>query len=279
MTRTLSILLLSLIALPRLASAAGAERRSVALLEFRQDVGAYPDIGERVAKRLAALAALRVVGPTEARQKAGSEVDAFVARCAGNARCVGALGKRLGVNEVILVGLSSLGDVIVQISRVDSESRQVLSNVGATLAQGATLTDAQVDEWLHKLVPAEAFVRYGWLRIRSNQDGADVFLNTQPRGRTPLPGPIQVGAPSTQSVRVSKKGYVDFRAELQVPPEAIIQVNAELPLRPRPVVPLYRKWWFWTALVVGVAAVAGVTAGAVVITQRNSDTIPAVVHW
>ena len=73
MTRAVIVLLVLGIGLalgPRLARAGDAPRRSVAVLEFRQDVSAYPDLGDRMAKRLAPLAALRVVGPNEARQKA-----------------------------------------------------------------------------------------------------------------------------------------------------------------------------------------------------------------
>jgi hypothetical protein len=273
------VLALGLLLVGTTPAAADEPRRSIAVLEFRQEVSTFPDLGERMARRLTAKTSVTVMGPTAARHKAGAEVDAFVARCAGNARCVGALGKRLGVSEVILVGLTSLGDVIVQISRVDSESRQVLSTVGATLAATATLADDQVDEWLRKLLPAEVFRRYGYLQVRSNRDGAEVHLNARAVGRTPLPGRLRVPAPSTQNVRVSKPGYVDFRADLQVPPESTILVNADLPPVPPRVVPLYRRWWFWTALAAGAAVIAGTAAGIGMATRGGADTVPAVLRW
>jgi hypothetical protein len=268
------LLLLSLLA-PRLAMA--AERQSVAVLEFRQDVSAFPDLGERLARRLSALTGLRVVGLTEARQKLGSEVDGVVARCLGNPRCVGAIGARLGVHEVILVGLSSLGDVIVQFSRVVTSSGLILSSVGHSAPETSTLDDAQLDGFLRRLLPSEVFVRYGLVRVKSNRAQAVVYLDGRAVGATPMKGPIRVEAPSTHDIRVSRPGYVDFSARLHVPPEASILVNAHLPPLPRRTTSIVRRWWFWTAIVAGAAVIAATAVGASVGLQR--DSVPAIVRW
>lgn len=258
---------------------AAPDKRSVAVLEFRQDVSALPGLTEQMATRIGKLTGLRVVGPVEARQKLGTLLDSFVARCQGEPRCVGAIGSRLGVAEVILIGMSSLGDVIVQISRIDASTRAVLTSVAHTMAADGSLAPATLDTWIRKLLPPKDFLRYGFIEISSNQPGASVLLDSAPKGETPLPGPLRVRAPSTHDIQVTKKGYVPFSAQVQVPPEATIQVNAVLPPVPVGGPRYYKTWWFWTAIATGVAIVASVTAGVTVVMQGRDNTVPAVVRW
>lgn len=256
-----------------------APRRSIAVLEFRQDVEALPRLADRVAARLKALTGLRVLGPVDARQRIGSLVDSFVARCQGEPRCVGAIGNRLGVTEVLLIGMSSLGDVILQISRIDAQSRKVRSSVAHTMPPEGAVPAETLDNWIRRLLPSGDFMRYGYIKVHSNHPGAEVFLNSALRGTTPLPGPIKVQAPSTHDIKVTKPGYVDFSAQVEVPPDATLQVNAALTPIPHSPVPYYRSWWFWTALVAGVAVVAGVTAGVTLSLRPDDNTVPAVVRW
>lgn len=261
------------------AAQAAPSRRSVAVLEFRQDVSALPGLAEQMATRISKLTGLRVVGPVEARQKLGTLLDSFVARCQGEPRCMGAIGNRLGVEEVILIGMSSLGDVIIQISRIQADSRRVLTSVAHTIAADRALPAAALETWIRRLLPPKDFLRYGFIQVRSSQPGATVLLDNAPRGDTPLPGPIRVQAPSTHDLQVIKRGFVSFSAQVQVPPDATIQVNAELPPVPVVAPPYYRTWWFWTALATGVAIVAGVSAGVTLTLQKGDATVPAVVRW
>ncbi len=275
-------LLFAAILLPSVASAgsaAHARRRAIAVLEFRQGVSAFPGFADRMAKRLRHLTGLRVLGPTDARQRLGDQVDKFVAECQGQPRCVGAIGRRLRVSEVILVGMSSLGDVVIQISRVRVRDRRVLRSLGHTAPVGARLSRAKLDGLLRRLMPRRDFIRYGFIRIRSNRRGALVLLNDKKRGLTPLPGPIRVRAPSAHRVRVKKPGYVDFSADLRVPPDATVTVNAVLPPIPKAVTPFYKKWWFWTVIASSVVTVVGVTTGIMLTVGKKPESVPAVIRW
>jgi len=271
-----TVLLACLGALPRVAE---ARRRSIAVLEFRQGVSALPWFADRMAKRLRHLTGLPVLGPTEARQKMGDRIDNFVARCQGQPRCVGAIGRKLGVTEVILVGMSSLGDVIIQITRVKVSSRRVLGSVGHTMPPLAKLSMGKLDGLLRRLMPHRDFIRYGFIRVRSNRRGAQVFLNAKKHGLTPLSGSIKVRAPSTHRVKVSKRGFVDFSADLRVPPDGTVTVNAVLPLIPKGGTPFYKKWWFWTVIASGVVTIAGITAGVMLTVGKKPDSVPAVIRW
>ncbi len=273
---TIAVLLVVAGALPRVAE---ARKRSIAVLEFRQGVSALPWFADRMAKRLRHLTGLRVLGPTAARQKIGDRVDILVAGCQGKTRCVGAIGRKLGVSEVILVGMSSLGDVIIQITRVSVRSRRVLGSVGHTMPPLSKLSMKKLDSLLHRLMPRRDFIRYGFIRVRSNRRGAQVFLNEKQHGLTPLRGPIKVRAPSIHRVKVSKRGFVDFSADLTVPPDGTVTVNAKLPLIPKGITPFYKKWWFWTVIASSVVTVAGVTAGVALTVGKRPESVPAIIRW
>lgn len=273
---TVAVLLSCTAALPR---AAQARKRAIAVLEFRQGVSALPWFADHMAKRMRHLTGLRVLGPTEARQKLGDQVDTFVARCQGQPRCVGAIGRKLGVAEVVLVGMSSLGDVIIQITRVKVSNRRVLSSVGHTMPPMGKLSIPKLDSLLRRLLPRRDFLRYGFIRIRSNRRGAQVLLNDKKRGRTPLPGPIRVRAPSAHEVKVSKRGFVDFSAHLKVPPDGTVTVNAVLPPIPKGITPFYMKWWFWTVIASSLVTIAGVTTGVMLTVGKKPEQVPAVIRW
>jgi hypothetical protein len=277
--RKLVVITLLLSVVSGLPRAAAARKRSIAVLEFRQGVSAMPWFADRLAKRLRHLTGLRVLGPTEARQRLGDRVDTFVARCHGQPRCVGAIGRKLGVSEVILVGMSSLGDVILQITRVKVSSRRVLGSVGHTMPPQGKVSKRKLDSLLRRLMPRRDFIRYGFIQVRSNRRGAQVFLNAKKRGLTPLPGSIKVRAPSAHRVRVTKRGFVSFSADLKVPPDGTVTVNAVLPPIPKALTPFYKKWWFWTVIASGVVTIAGVTTGLVLTVGKKPDSVPAVIRW
>lgn len=102
------------------------------------------------------------------------------------------------------------------------------------------------------------------LKVTSNPPGADVLVDGEPAGVTPLSAEL---SPGNHTVRVVLDGYAPTeRAVKAVAGEAVpLSVTlARLPHgdaggrggRRRPV---YREWWFWTAasaVVVGVTAIA-----------------------
>ena len=96
-------------------------RRSVAVLEYRSGARGARDVGLKLAKLLRDTAALDVIDAQAARRKLGPKVDSEVARCAGEAMCIGAIGEQLGAEEVLLVGVSQFGDVIISLQRIDAQ--------------------------------------------------------------------------------------------------------------------------------------------------------------
>lgn len=259
----------SVIAAPALARA-DDPRRSVAVLEFRSDSTALPGIGARFAGLLGSRTSLKVLGDDQARQRYGAGLDADVVACDGEARCIGRIGKKLEVAEIMVIGVSELGDVILTVQRIDSDTGKVATRLAEALAADSAPEDDQLAAYLERVLPAEDFVRFGTIVIKVNVGGADVIVGGVPRGTSPIPD-LRVPAPATYPIEVKKLGYQTFRAEVDVPPDANLKVNATLIKPGQGGGAWYSKWY--------VAAAAGViVAGAATsayLLSRDRDSVPA----
>ena len=125
-------------------------------------------------------------------------------------------------------------------------------------------------------------------------DGAVVSVGASKKGTTPLPFPVYLKA-GTYQLTVEKTGHVAFRRQLTLaagqheklevplaalpPPKPVRKpagpktvVLKPLPPAPRPqpltrARPIYKRWWFWTAI----GVVAAGSAAAVIATQAGGD--------
>ena len=251
------------------AVAAHAEpKRTVAVLEYRAGARGARDIGLRLARLLRDTAELNVIDVQEARRKL-PRVDGEVAKCGGEAMCVGAIGEQLGANEVLLVGVSQLGDTIIALQRIDAKRGEAGARLAESLPADKEITDEQALGWLRQLFPPETFNRFGTIAVDADQAEAAVTLNGQAAGKTPLPAPVKVRAPATYKLKVEKTGFVPFQARVDVLPDANVEVHATL-VRESREVPWYKKWYVW-AIVGGVVA-AGGAATAIYFGTRTEST-------
>lgn len=273
MSRAIAVLCLLLVLAPggRVARAQRPRRPRIAVLEFRAGTEGASRLASRLAARLAAIASANVVGPEAARSQIGPGLEGEVARCRGETACVAGLGERLGVQEVVLVGISEFGDLILTLQRIDVAKKAVRGRVAESLEKGKEPEDAALEGFLRRLLPAERFRGFGTVAIRANVDGAKVVLGGKDRGQTPI-APVTVDAPAKLDLRLSKDGYVDFTASLDVPPNATVTVRPVLQRRggsgPR--------WWVW-AIAGGVAVAAG--AGAFVLLEEDPSSVPGTLEW
>ena len=259
---------------PRTGQAASPRR--VVVLEYRAGVKGAFGLAARMAEELARLTPHRVLAPADTQRRLGSKVDALVARCQGDPHCVARIGVRIGCDEVILVGISQLGDIILAIQRIQVPSGRVLSRLAASLSRHRRVSRSAIDRYLRRLLPPDEFKRYGRIIIHTSGVGDRVFVDQKLRGKTPL-APIVVPAPGRYSVRVRRPGYVDFVARLDVLPEASVEVKPTLsPLNKMRRSPWYERWWIW-ALIGG--AVVGGTTAAVLGSTRSPTEVPALLRW
>ncbi len=249
-----------------------AQARSIAVLEFRAGAAGASSIGQRAAAILRKRTSSTIVDPDDAR-RAVPKIDEMVARCSGQPTCVGELGRRLGVDEVVLVGVSELGDLILAFQRVDSKAGAVLGRVADSVPRDAEPDDAALEGYLRRLLPREDFLRWGTLRIASDVAGAEVTLGGKRQGATPVE-PIPVLAPATVDLRVSKAGYTDFSARIDVLPDATVEVRPVLQRRTG--TSWYERPWVWA---IAGAVVAGGVATAIVLAQPDGDSVPVDVRF
>jgi hypothetical protein len=245
--------------------------RSVAVLEFRGGSSALPSIAAQVSGILRARTSLTIVDDDDARARFGPALDQRVAECRGDGGCVARLGGRLEVDEVLLIGVSEFGDVILTMQRIRVKDSRVAGRVAEALAPGSAPAHAAVLGYLRRVLPRSDFVRFGILRIDANVAGARVIVGAVDRGATPI-DPLRLPAPATYDIAVDKKGFVGFRATVDVPPNAIVKVRPTLSPKRNA---WYEKWW--VAALAGTAAVGVVTLG-VLASRDNPDEAPVTIR-
>jgi len=256
------------------APAAWGRGRAIAVLEYRAGVRSAPRIAAEMAREIADLTSNQVINPEEARLKLGASIDARVARCQGDAACLARLGSRLGCDEIILVGISQLGDLIIAIQRIEVARRRVIARLADSINPRQRLSREVFRGYLQRLLPSADFKRYGWITIKTDAAGDEVFLDDVPRGHTPLPA-LKAPATGNYTLRVRRPAHEDFVARLDIVPDATVEVAPTLSRKahaPR----WYERWWVWA--LIGGAVTAGTTAGLVSGLSQGPDRIPAIVR-
>ena len=254
MTRILVILCL-------LASLAHADevdpKRKIIVLEYRSGSSAMPHIADRIVSLLSKETSLSVRGPDATRAVYGEHLDLVIVKCAGEAECVARIGQKVGASEVIMIGVSELGDVILTIQRIDVATRTVSSRLADSISGGQFPNDAKLDGYLKKLLPASDFLRYGVIDIISSESGALVTVGGQQRGTTPIPA-LKLKAPASYDIRIEKRGFQPFTTSVQLPADGELRVRANL-ARPGGAPAWWQHWYVLAPAAVVVAGAAGGT--------------------
>ena len=246
------------------AHAENGRRTRIAVVEVRSGSTGASDLGMRLALMLRRTTSLDVIDGDDARRLLGARIDDELARCAGETGCIARVGSRLKADLVLLVGISELGDLIVALQIVDVKSGKVRARVNESLAHDAQPDDNRIEAYLRKLLPRNVFRRFGVIRVSTDVEGASVEIGGLPRGRTPL-DPLVVEAPQKYDVHVRKSGYEDFTAEIDVPPDATVEVRPRLSQKSVGATPWYGKWWVWA---IAGTVVTGAVVGTVLLTQE-----------
>ena len=243
--------------LPSIAHGDPDPKRKVSVLEYRAGSSGLPGIAGRVAAAVGKQTSLQVIGPDQTRAMYGDGLEQTLVKCEGEPDCVAKIGAKVGAAEVILVGVSELGDVILTMQRISVPGRSIEGRVADSLATGAQPSDSQLDTYLTKLLPPTDFVRFGVIDIIANETGAAVTVGGEKRGVTPIQ-PLKVRAPATYEIKVEKYGFVPFTAQVQVPADGEYRVRAQLQ-RPGASKAWYTRWYVLTAAGLLVAGAAGTT--------------------
>jgi hypothetical protein len=250
----LAILVAGLLATTGAAHADRDPRRTVVVVEYRAGSSAMPGIAARIVAALSRQTSLHVLGPDQTRAVYGDHLDQVVVRCAGEAGCIARIGHKIGAAEVILVGVSELGDVILTMQRIDVASRAVASRVADSLAATAVPSDGHIAGYIVRLMPPSDFLRFGVIDIVANLAGAAVTVGGESRGLTPIAA-LKLRAPATYDIRVEKAGFVPFTTKVALPPDGEIRVEAALSRRSADA--WYQQWYVLAAAGLVVAGAGG----------------------
>jgi hypothetical protein len=244
-------------------------KRKVIVLEYRSGSSALTGIAARVVGVLSKQTSLDVLGPDQTRATYGEHLDQVIVKCAGEAECIAKIGQKVGAAEVILVGVSELGDVILTMQRIEVSDRSVAARVADSIASGAAPSDSALDGYLTKLLPPTDFVRFGVIDIVATEAGAAVTVNKERRGITPIE-PLKLHAPATYDIRVEKDGFEPFAASVRLPPDSEIKLPARLQR------PGHTAWYaHWYVLVPAGLVLAGAAGGTIYFaTRTTSDRVP-----
>lgn len=240
---------------------AGAQAKPpvVAVLEFRAGVSEQADFADRVVDLLRAKSMAQVLSPQDCRRMLGPGTDAMVADCKENPTCFAKMGRKLGASEVLLIGMTEFGTVLVNLTRIQTADAKTLSSVDMDVQLGEALPKLRIYQILRKLYPDEFFRRYGTLEVTANEKGAAVRLGDRLMGRTPL-DPLQLEAPRKYEITVSKPGFVPFAATVDLVPNARLRLDARL----SPEGKSAAGAWYTRGWVIALATGVVVTASAAV---------------
>jgi len=204
--------------------------------------------------------------------------DAALRGCNGEAPCLAAIGKKLGVGTVVAGNVGALGDsFVVNLKLVDVERATELRRVSEKLSGSPDQLIDAVRVAAYRLVAPDEL--RGALAILCDVRGADVVLDGARRGRTPLRAPIAGLAVGPHQLRVEADGFSTAASEVDVH----FQKTSEVVVRMIPATPLpgqtpakeaprswYNSPWTWAAVAV-VAVGAGVLVGRALGSDHSID--------
>lgn len=204
--------------------------------------------------------------PLPSRRDIERTLTARERECTGEDRCLGAIGKRLGVDIVVTGTVGAMGEnYVLNIKAVDAATAKTVRRIESDPLRGSPddLIEGVRVAAYKLLAPGQL---HGSLQVQSDLVGATVELDGKAIGKTPLPNLGVVGKQplGKHTLRVEAKGYAPFEDEVEVRFQKVSQVVVRL-LPSTEVIgtgrvetverqPFYTKTWFIVGA--GVLAVA-----------------------
>jgi len=204
--------------------------------------------------------------------------DAGLRGCTGEPVCLAAIGKRLGVAEVVAGNVGALGDsFVVNLKLVDVEHAAEVRRVSERLSGSPDQLIDAVRVAAYRLVAPEEL--RGTLAVLCDVRGADVMVDGKKLGRTPLPAAIAGVAVGTHELRLEADGFTTSVASVDVhfqkTSEVVVRMIAATPLPGHPTKTEAPSRWYnspWTWVAVGAGAiVVGALVGRAVASDGTID--------
>ncbi len=208
--------------------------------------------------------------PGRATVERTAAADAQLRGCTAETDCLTALGKKLGVKQIVSGNVGELGDsYVLNLKLVDVTTGTEVRKVSEPLRGSPDELIEATRVAAYRLLKPEALK--GSVTILSDVAGASVFLDGKPHGKTPLAKAISELPIGPHQLRLTAPGYTDFLSDVEVRFQKSTQVVVNLvvakdpgggpvgPARPAPV-PWYASTWGYVGIGVG-AVLVGVLLG------------------
>lgn len=224
--------------------------------------------------------------PQPSRRDIERQVTSAEQNCTGEEKCLTAIGKRIGVDYVVTGTVGSLGDnyvLNIKVVEVATSKSQRIQSDPLRGSPDELIEGVRVAAY-RLLAPQQI---HGALQIQSDLVGAEVTLDGEKLGKTPLPnnGIVAKLPLGKHALRVQAKGYDPFEAEVDVNFQKVSPVVVRL-LQATETVgtgrvierqrePIYTKPWFIGSVAAGailLAVLIGVSAGDVPVCTFENGT-------
>jgi len=195
-----------LAALVTAAPAAAAPRLLVAPLKAPPQLTyTGKKVAETVAREATRIGGYDVQGPEDIEALYGRKAVLKLMECGDDALCLAEVARPLGADRVV-AGFLSRGETSYQVSLVHADVRSGRSL--ATFAREIPIAARRLVQDVAAATPAllrGEVEAQGALFVTSNVPDADVFLDGESLGKTPLTKKVK---PGKHQVQVSKPGYI-----------------------------------------------------------------------
>lgn len=216
--------------------------------------------------------------PTPSRREIERALTADQRECTGEEKCLGAIGKKLGVDVVVTGTVGALGDsYVLNIKAVEASTAKQLTRIQSDPLRGSPddLIEG-VRVAAYKLLAPDQI--HGAIQVQTDLVGAEVKLDGKAVGKTPLPdlGLLPRQGLGKHKLRVEARGYSPFDEEVEVRFQKVSQVVVRLVQSDRVIGtgkierverrPLYTRTWFLVgvgAAAIAIGAYAGWRAGTI----------------
>jgi len=162
-------------------------------------------LGEAIAQEAGKTAGFQVVGPSAVLAKLGPDGAAAAAQCGESAGCYVAHAARLGVDRIVGGRIDRVGtNYRFALVLVDAKGGTAVARANREVPIASRRIRADVVAATGPLLRGEA-AGTGVLALQTELPGAEVRIDDQPAGRTPLEAKLPAGK---HKVEVSQRGRV-----------------------------------------------------------------------
>ena len=169
--------------------------------------------------------------------------------------CLAEIGGALGVDQLIVGDVGKVGArYVISLRIVDARRPLALSRVNESFEGLESQFVAAIRHAARELLGVKSPAK-GALVVEANTDDSEAKLNGEILGLLPKPTLGNFG-PGKYSLLVTKSGFIDWRSDIYIAPNATTHIWAQMEEAPV-------KWVFWGFVGVTAAALAGgaITSG------------------